>query len=1047
MKPACRLVLLSLLALFPNSTASAADWPTFRGNAQRTGWVREQASPPLTKVWEFQPGGEIMSSPVIAGDVAYIGSRGGVIYALNARTGAQLWQRQTGGMVGASPAVSGGVVYIPSMDGYLYALDRLTGELIWRTGIGSSSVSSPLVLGGRIFVGAGMPGKELKVYDAASGSLLASLPANQPVDGSPAAFGNGIYYGANDGRIYAIDRDSYAALWPAPGYYQTLGSFGVGAVALSSGALYALPGRDEDRVLRLDALTGAQLNVSDPIEATNSWEQAASPVAAGDRLYFAAGASGVSLYALDAQTLQTPSPAWPSAPSLGSVTGFGILSSPAMANEIIYAATTDGRLVAVSSSGASAAADMDISSPAFASPAVSNGMVLVATSGGKLIAYGAARTAAISSPQNDDIVNGVVSVKGYLSNPGLTGYTLEYGPGEEPSSWTNIVSSVTAAAVEGGILAGWDTAGLANGVYTLRLTALESPASGADNTARSALRVNAAPLAPSALSAADVPDDSGNHIRLAWTASSSAGLAAYRIYRDAGAGFVLLASTGAGAVGYTDSSAVTGTTFTYVVRAYDGWLESGDSNSASAYSVNDTGDSVPPARVTDLRAAPGPIPGMAILYWTAPGDDGSLGEAARYQIRYTSAAGHDWNDFDGAAVSASTREVDGPAGIPEAEEVHWLFGGATYYFALKAEDEVPNTGPLSNIATYCIVLDPVPPLPPSALAVADTPGDAGGSLTLSWEPSPDETADTEDVYGYRIYRRVQSSSYASSAPYASVGRGAASYIDPAATANVRFYYSVAAFDSTNDSRLSNEAYGVSADNWRFFDNSQGGTIRLADGTEVEIPGDAANQPDSIMVVRLDPRTNQPLIRLRANTAANPTGITYAVKFQRSDTRLVKPVRITLPYGASAVAGMEQQNLRMYVLDGGAWGLLNTSVVDTGAMKVSAETLHLSTFTIMEYVPSGALLSGESVYTYPNPAKGDTVTFKFYLADKAYVSVDVFNVAGEKVARLEKPNCPAGIVSELAWSVKNIASGVYQYKLEARSASGTKSVMKRLAVIH
>ena len=64
-----------------------------------------------------------------------------------------------------------------------------------------------------------------------------------------------------------------------------------------------------------------------------------------------------------------------------------------------------------------------------------------------------------------------------------------------------------------------------------------------------------------------------------------------------------------------------------------------------------------------------------------------------------------------------------------------------------------------------------------------------------------------------------------------------------------------------------------------------------------------------------------------------------------------------------------------------------------------------------------------------------------------MAIDVYNVAGEKVARLEKANCPAGVTSELVWSVKEIASGVYVYRVRAESASGGKTVTKKLAVIH
>ena len=128
-------------------------------------------------------------------------------------------------------------------------------------------------------------------------------------------------------------------------------------------------------------------------------------------------------------------------------------------------------------------------------------------------------------------------------------------------------------------------------------------------------------------------------------------------------------------------------------------------------------------------------------------------------------------------------------------------------------------------------------------------------------------------------------------------------------------------------------------------------------------------------------------------------------------------------------------------------LLNTSAVDAAAKKVSAEVSHFCIFSVMEYVPSGVLLSGSEVYTYPNPAKGDTVTFKFKPAYKAHVSLEVFNVAGEKVAKFERADCPAGQASEIVWNVKNIASGVYVFRLTAASSAGSGTVTKKFAIAH
>ena len=1040
------LLLLLSLPLHHSSFLYAADWPVFRGNIQRTGFTAEQAYPPLTQAWEYLVGGGIISSPVIFDDTVYFGSRDSNIYALNARTGVMVWQYAAGGLVDAAPAVSSSAVYVPSLDGYLYALDRLTGNLIWKAGLGASSVSSPLLLDGKVFVGTGSPEKKLKVFDAAGGGLLRQYQANQPVDSAPSTDGDNIYFGANDGKIYAFGKNDLSA-WLL---YQTMGGrYGMNAVAVSSGTIYALPGYDENKLLALNASDGTLLNpLSAPFDDNTSWEQVGSPVVTKDRIYFSGGAADNTLYAMDKQISgQALAYVWPSSPTLGDISGIGILASPAMANEIIYAGTIDGEIVAFNSDGAPVFLNADVYGPdhIYSSPCISNGVIIVATSGGKIIGYTAEKIVAVSSPKKDEILSGTVPVRGYIANPNLTGYTLEYGQGDDPSVWHIIVSSGAVQPVENGLLAGWDVSGYANGLYTLKLTALEDPVSGSDNTALLTVRINAAPSAPSELSAADVTNDSGNRLRLIWTASPSAGVSSYRIYRSTVGASRLIGEAGSGVLTYIDTAAVTGISFTYAVRAYDGYIESIDSNLASAASINNSGDNTPPSKINDLAAVLGALPGFIRLSWTAPGNDDGLGAAAQYVIRCSSISAYDCGNFDGADLLSYTRDVKGPAGDNAIEELGGLFGGVTYYCAVKTADFVPNLSQLSNITTAWAAIDLVPPLPPPGLTAADTLGDDGGSLTLNWELSPDDGAG--DIYGYKLYRRRQNAAYTPDTPYATLSRGTNSYIDNAADTNVRFHYSLAAFDSNNNSQLSNEASAVSADNWRFFDASQGGSIRLPDGAKVDIPENSASQSDNIMVSKLDPRTYQPLFKVRANTQVNSTGIVYEIKFKKTATKLLKPAVLTLPYTDAAVAGMNRENLRIYTLSGGVWLLVNTSMVDMQANKVSAEVSHFSVYAIMEYVPSGDLLNKDEVYTYPNPAKGSSLTFKFKPADKAYVKIDVYNIAGEKMARFEKQDCPAGLTSEIVWDMENIASGVYQYKVEAVSASGDKTIIKRLAIIH
>jgi Tol biopolymer transport system component len=64
-----------------------------------------------------------------------------------------------------------------------------------------------------------------------------------------------------------------------------------------------------------------------------------------------------------------------------------------------------------------------------------------------------------------------ISVDGTTILSSFSSWTLEYGEGEEPETWTNIVTSSTYKSNE--LLASWDTSALALETYTLRLRATD----------------------------------------------------------------------------------------------------------------------------------------------------------------------------------------------------------------------------------------------------------------------------------------------------------------------------------------------------------------------------------------------------------------------------------------------------------------------------------------------------------------------------------------------------------------------------------------------
>jgi outer membrane protein assembly factor BamB len=125
------------LAALTISSAVAADWPLFNGDAGRSGVVRgESMITPLSvhrlhRVWEIKLDSSSETSPVAAGGRLYVTTRAGVTYAIEESNGEIDWRFSTHGpgYTTAAPAVdaSAGVVYVPALDGFIHELSLSTG--------------------------------------------------------------------------------------------------------------------------------------------------------------------------------------------------------------------------------------------------------------------------------------------------------------------------------------------------------------------------------------------------------------------------------------------------------------------------------------------------------------------------------------------------------------------------------------------------------------------------------------------------------------------------------------------------------------------------------------------------------------------------------------------------------------------------------------------------------------------------------------------------------------------------------------------------------
>lgn len=118
--------------------------------------------------------------------------------------------------------------------------------------------------------------------------------------------------------------------------------------------------------------------------------------------------------------------------------------------------------------------------------------------------------------------------------------------------------------------------------------------------------------------------------------------------------------------------------------------------------------------------ATSPLDSLATLLWTAPGDDGMVGRATRYELRMRTAgiAGIDTASWWSAATPVGGLPTPGVPGSTDSVTVRGLDPAVVYYFMVRTADEVPNWSGFSNLVVRSIVVDTNSPAAVSNLSAS-----------------------------------------------------------------------------------------------------------------------------------------------------------------------------------------------------------------------------------------------------------------------------------------------------------------------------------------
>lgn len=155
------------------------------------------------KLWEFETGDKIWSTPVVVDDTVLIGSFDNKLYALSAADGSLKWAFETGGAIFSTPLIHNGTVYIGSFDRYLYAVNVADGSLKWRFMGENWFWAQPVIYDSTIY--AGCLDDKVYVLQADNGAKVAEFDLGSPVSSSPVVVNSSVIFASTKGVIFTID--------------------------------------------------------------------------------------------------------------------------------------------------------------------------------------------------------------------------------------------------------------------------------------------------------------------------------------------------------------------------------------------------------------------------------------------------------------------------------------------------------------------------------------------------------------------------------------------------------------------------------------------------------------------------------------------------------------------------------------------------------------------------------------------------------------------------------------------------------------------------
>ena len=348
---------------FEDDRPLRGSWPRAGYDQGRTSHTPDQQGPDgsVDVLWESEIGGGLESGSVVADGTVYAGTTDGLLFALDARTGAQRWHVETYNAVGATPVVAGETLYAVSKDAHVYAIDRDDGSERWAYDTGSGIYAPPVVTNDRVVVTSRSgvvaaihteTGNEVWRFETTPGIRV---PATQ--------FGRRLLVGDDNGMIHVLTKSGDERA--------TIDVNGYGRIRTP-----IVAPADANTVVVGGTLVDIQ---RETVVATFDRGVRSTPAVAEGTVYYVTGdeVRGIETYSGE----QTVSYGFD-----GGTGRLGTETTPTVADGTVYTGLGDGTIVAFDAETGRERWRREVGSTVAGSPAVLDGHLFAATSDGTLYA-------------------------------------------------------------------------------------------------------------------------------------------------------------------------------------------------------------------------------------------------------------------------------------------------------------------------------------------------------------------------------------------------------------------------------------------------------------------------------------------------------------------------------------------------------------------------------------------------------------------------------------------------------------------------------------